>query len=99
MDTIFSLGSAVLGEVVYAILLVPITAWTSVILSYTYLTYGPSPVPTATEPAGFGMAPPAPAQPPAQASTPVGASGSFCPSCGSPVSMGAKFCGACGKAI
>jgi len=99
VDSIFSLASPVLGEVVYAILLVPIAAWASVIFSYTYLTYGPSPAPTSTEPTGFGVAPPAPPQPAAQPIAPAGAPGGFCPFCGSRVPTGAKFCGACGKAI
>ena len=105
VDAVFSVASPLIGEFVYAILLVPIAAWASVIFSYTYLTYGPSTVPTPTTNAvpGYGLAslspPPAPPQPPAPASTPVGAPANFCPFCGSPVSMGAKFCGACGKAI
>jgi len=99
VDSIFSLASPVLGEVVYAILLVPIAAWASVIFSYTYLTYGPSVAPTTNVVPGYGLSPLAPPQPPAQAGATVGAPGNFCPFCGSPVSMGAKFCGACGKAI
>lgn len=99
VDSVFSVASPLLGEFVYAILLVPIAAWASVILSYTYLTYGPSLVPTATETPGYGLAPPAPPQPPAQVSAPVGAAGNFCPFCGSPVSMGTKFCGVCGKPV
>ncbi len=103
VDSVFSLASPLLGEFVYAILLVPLAAWASVIFSYTYLTYGPSPVPTTNAVPGYGLAslspPLAPSQQPAPASTPVGAPASFCPFCGSPVSMGAKFCGACGKSI
>lgn len=98
VDSIFSVASPVLGEVVYAILLVPIAAWASVIFSYTYLTYGPSLPPTATEPTRFGVAPQASPQPPAPPVAPA-APGGYCPFCGSPVSVGAKFCGACGKAI
>ena len=99
VDSVFTLASPLLGEFVYAILLVPILAWASVIFSYTYLTYGPSPVPTTNAVPGYGLAPLAPPQPPAPASASVGAPGNFCPFCGSPVSMGAKFCGACGRAI
>jgi len=99
VDSVFSLASPLLGEFVYAILLVPIATWASVIFSYTYLTYGPSPVPTTNAVPGYGLAPPAPPQAPAPASTPVGAPGSFCPFCGSPISPGAKLCGACGKAV
>jgi hypothetical protein len=101
VDSVFSLASPLLGEFVYAILLVPLAAWASVIFSYTYLAYGPSTVPTPTTNAvpGYGLAPLAPPPPPAPASTPVGAPANLCPFCGSPVSTGAKFCGACGKSI
>ena len=93
IDGIFSLGSPLLGEVVYDVLLVPIAAWASVMFSYTYLAYGPSAAPATTEPVGFGVAPPAPL------SAPAGASSGFCPFCGSPVSPGAQICGVCGKAL
>lgn len=99
VDSVFTLASPVLGQVVYAILLVPIAAWASVTFSYTYLTYGPSLAPTTVAVPGYGLTPLAPPQPPAQASAPVGGPGGFCRFCGSPVSMGAKFCGACGKPI
>ena len=99
VDSVFTLASPVLGELVYDVLLVPVAAWASVIFSYAYLTYGPSPVPTTNATMGYGLAPPAPSQPPAQAGAPVGASSGFCPFCGSPVAAGAKFCGVCGKAI
>jgi len=99
VDSVFTLASPLLGEFVYAILLVPIAAWASVIFSYTYLTYAPPPVPTTIAVPGYGVAPPASPQPPAPASTPVGSPGNFCPFCGSPVSMGTKFCGACGKTL
>jgi hypothetical protein len=99
IDGVFSVASPLLGDLVYDILLVPIFAWASVIFSYAYIAYGPSPVPATTATMGFGLAPPAPPQPPAQLGAPVGASGGFCPSCGSPVSAGAKFCGTCGKPV
>jgi hypothetical protein len=99
VEFIFSLASPVLGDLVYAVLYVPFGAWASVIFSYTYLTCGPSSVPTTTEAAGYGLAPPAPPQPPAQVNTSVGAPGSFCQFCGSRIAAGSKFCGACGKPV
>jgi len=99
VESVFSLASPLLGELVYAILLVPFGAWVSVILAYTYLTYGPSSVPKTTEAAGYVMGPPAPPQPPAQPSASIGAQGSFCRFCGSRVPAGSKFCTACGKPV
>lgn len=99
VDSAFTLASPVLGEIVYAILLVPVAAWASVTFSYTYLAYGPSPVPTTIAAPGYGLPPQAPSHPPAQVGPPIGTPGSFCRFCGSPVSSGAKFCGACGKPI
>jgi hypothetical protein len=99
VEFIFSFASPVLGDLVYAVLYVPFGAWASVIFSYTYLTCGPSSVPTTTEAAGYGSASPAPPQPPAQANAPAGAPGSFCQSCGSRIAAGSKFCGACGKPV
>jgi hypothetical protein len=100
VEFIFSFASPVLGDLVYAVLYVPFGAWASVIFSYTYLTCGPSSVPTTTEAAGYGLAaPPAAPQPPAQANAPVAAPGSFCQFCGSRIAAGSKFCGACGKPV
>jgi hypothetical protein len=96
---ILSLASPVLGNVAYAVLDVPLGAWASVIFSYTYLTCGPSSVPTTTETVGYGLVPPPPPQPPAQANAPVGAPANFCQFCGSRIAPGSKFCGACGKPV
>jgi hypothetical protein len=64
-----------------------------VVLAYTYLTYGPTPVANQPQPAGFGSPPTAPPQPLA------GASGNYCQSCGSLIPAGSKLCTACGKPI
>jgi hypothetical protein len=95
---VLSLASPVLGNLAYAVLDVPLAAWASVIFSYTYLTCGPSSVPP-TAVAGYGLAPPLPPQPPAQANAPVGAPANFCQFCGSRLAAGSKFCGACGKPV
>lgn len=99
LDSVFTVTSPLLGEIVYAILLVPLGAWGSVIISYTYLTYGPA-VTAATQTAGFAMAPPAPPlQPPVQASAPPTPPGNFCRFCGSPIRADSKFCVSCGKPV
>ena len=95
--SILSLASRVLGQLVFSVLDVPLGAWVAVMVTYTYLTYGPSSVPATTEAAGSGVAPPAFPQQPAQSSPSVGGSGGFCRFCGSPIAAGAKFCPACGK--
>jgi len=97
VQSLLSLASPLLGHLVYAILLVPLGAWVSVILAYTYLTCGPSSAPTTTAGAAYGMAPPVSPQPPAESNASIGASGTFCRFCGSPVQAGSKFCASCGK--
>src|SRR5580704_9876097 len=99
VEFVFSFASAVLGDLVYAVLYVPFGAWVSVIFSYTYLTCGPSSVATTTMAAGYGAAPPAPPQPPAQANASIGTPANFCQFCGSRIAAGSKFCGACGKPV
>jgi hypothetical protein len=96
LTSILSLASRGLGQVVFSILDVPLGAWVAVMVTYTYLTYGPTSVP-ATEAAGLGMAPNAPPQPPAQASASFGAPGNFCRFCGSALRADSKFCANCGK--
>jgi hypothetical protein len=95
---ILSLASPLLGNLVYAVLSVPYGAWVSVIFSYTYLTCGPSSVPTTTEAVG-GVASLASLQPPVQANAPIGTPANFCQFCGSRIAPGSKFCGACGKPV
>lgn len=75
-------------------LLIPLYSWISVTISYTYISYGPSSVPT---PVSFE----------ARTSTPTSFSTSFlqnpsvsnyCPMCGSRIQPGWKFCANCGQA-
>lgn len=88
VQSAFTLASPFVGDLVYDLLLVPYGAWFSVVLAYTYLAYGPTPVATQTQPTGFGPPP-----------LPVGTSGNYCQSCGSLIPAGSKFCTACGKPI
>jgi len=96
LDLGFALGGlGLLGRIIVQILFVPISAWAGVIVSYTYISCGPSSVPTAAGAAAPGTMPPA--QQPAMG---VGSPAThFCPACGSPVEVGARFCRNCGKAL
>jgi len=97
LESILSLGSRLLGQLVFSVLDVPLGAWVAVMVTYTYLTYGPSSVPAATPAGEIGMATEMSTQPPAQASAPVAAPGNFCRFCGSPLRPDSKFCANCGK--
>jgi zinc-ribbon domain len=83
------------GRVIQTLLTIPLEAWTSVVIAYTYITHGPS----ASAPLG-----PQPAwqQPPlgSGASAEVQPSpGRFCPQCGSALKPDSKFCTNCGKPV
>jgi uncharacterized membrane protein len=90
VSVITSLIPGVGGSVISTILTIPVDAWFSVTIVYTYLTHGPSAVP---EPAAPGWAP----QPP-PASPAVAPATQFCTNCGTQIQPGAKFCPNCGKA-
>jgi hypothetical protein len=97
VESILSLGSRLLGQLVFSVLDVPLGAWVAIMITYTYLSYGPSPVPATAEAAGLGMAPNVSPQPPVQAGASVAAPGNFCRFCGSPLRADSKFCASCGK--
>jgi hypothetical protein len=84
--TAIGIGSPTAGTIVYAILTIPAGAFTSILSSYVYITFGPSSAPPAT-----GMM---------DASAP-GAPGTmrYCPNCGSQVDASLKFCPNCGKPL
>ena len=96
--------SPIAGSVVYSVLLVPVDAWIAVMLTYTYITYGPSSTPPTGEASMFGASvPPAPSMVDNQGSpaAPVAAPGRmrFCSNCGSQVQADAMFCPNCGKIL
>ncbi|MDA4137024.1 MAG: zinc ribbon domain-containing protein [Thaumarchaeota archaeon] len=100
-------SSPLAGGVVSSLLSFPVDAWISVIITYAYLTYGPSSVPASSAPGtpevlvpGVIPSPPMNQQFP-QAGGPVTASGpaNFCRSCGSPLAPGSKFCANCGQSV
>jgi zinc-ribbon domain len=100
------LASPILGRVVGSLLSVPVDAWFAVIITYTYLTYGPSSAPAPTDPFTYGVVPPAPVSqvPPAVGPAPVipaslSSTGSFCRHCGAPIKPDSKFCSSCGQPI
>jgi hypothetical protein len=96
---VLSLGGG--GRVIQTLLTIPLSAWTSVVIAYTYITHGPS----VTAPI---MPAEAWAQRPAEPGMSVGiAAGTprlegtshFCAFCGSPLKADAKFCANCGKPV
>lgn len=91
-------GYGLVGEVLYTILVMPLSAWLYVTICYTYITYGPSNVLSAAGTPGLGVAPPTPTL---QPGTQTGASttNNYCVSCGSPLQSGARFCPRCGKQV
>jgi len=97
-----SSASPIAGSVVYSILLVPVEAWIAVMLTYTYITYGPSSTPASGETSAYGtIVPPAPSVMNSQGSAAAAAPGSlrFCSNCGSQVQPDARFCPNCGKIL
>jgi hypothetical protein len=96
---LLSLGGG--GRVIQTLLAIPLSAWTSVVLSYVYVTHGPSAIVSETPAAGVGQ----PSTDPrmsigAPVATPsIEGSSRFCAFCGSPLKPGAKFCANCGKPV
>ncbi len=101
IDAAVSFASPLGGKVVESLLSVPLEAWVSVIITYAYITYGPSATPTPPDASAYGI-PPGPMQPPySQPDAALGpaAVGGFCRHCGSPVQPGSKYCNNCGQAL
>jgi hypothetical protein len=108
IQSVLSRFSPLLGGLIYSLLSLPVDAWIAVILTYTYLTYGPSSVPGPSSFPGApeilvpGVIPPRPMnQQVPQAVSPASLSepGGFCRSCGSPIAPGSKFCSNCGQSV
>ncbi len=96
---LLSLGGG--GRVIQTLLSIPLSAWTSVVIAYIYVTHGPSAAAPVTQAA-------ASSQPPVESGMSAGASAGaaemagtslFCAFCGSPLKAGAKFCANCGKPV
>jgi hypothetical protein len=90
--------SPVLGQVIDQLVEIPIAAWIAVIISYTYITCGPSSVARPSGDSSYGIPPPYPSQqlPTNQSSA---SQRRFCSSCGSPLEPDSKFCPNCGRAV
>jgi zinc-ribbon domain len=97
---VLSLGGG--GRVIQTLLDIPLSAWTSVVIAYTYITHGPSaPAPQAHPGDAWGMPS---AESGMAAGTSVGTpsmdgTSRFCAFCGAPLKAGAKFCANCGKPV
>jgi hypothetical protein len=85
-----SLFSPAAGDVVSALLDVPLAAFASVALSYAYISFGPS-VNATHESPGMTQTP----QPQSGTSAPS----RFCTSCGAAVQPGSRFCESCGRHV
>jgi len=96
---VLSLGGG--GKIIQTLLTIPVSAWTSVVIAYTYITHGPLAASPATQASTWEQPPSGPTMPagiPAGV-PPVGAAGRFCAFCGSPLKADAKFCGSCGRPV
>jgi len=98
-----SIFSPLAGRIVGSILSMPVDAWFAVVITYTYIAYGPS----STPPSGPeilvpGVIPPPPPIP-GQPAQPMGPAGTyaarFCVNCGAPIQPDAKFCDNCGRPV
>lgn len=95
-----SVVSPLLGQLVFAILEVPLAAWFSVTLSYVYIVQGPRSMPAASPsgPGSVSAPPPSTAvQMPMQPS--ILTATRYCAYCGSPLKPDSKFCPSCGKPV
>lgn len=88
ISVIFSLGGG--GQVVQTLLNIPLTAWTSVVVSYTYITHGPSATSEVTQPTSPSS------QGPVSSAGPFAR---FCTNCGFGLQADAKFCPNCGRPV
>lgn len=97
IGSVFSIASPHLGQVVSAILDVPLGAFISVVFAYAYITHGPSSSVVGEGPSGVSSAPSLSQPPPEPVVT--SPSSRYCESCGAPLQGNAKFCGVCGKPV
>jgi hypothetical protein len=87
------LFSQLAGSLVYRVLAIPVAAWVSVVIAYTYIIYGPSPVAGAPPTSALGQDM---SQPTAAA---VAGNPSYCPKCGTKLAGDEAFCMSCGTRL
>ena len=99
LDLLISVAvSSLIGQVVDQLLEIPIGAWATVIISYTYITYCPSSITPPSGESNQWIPPPAyRTQQPGMLTD--GSPARFCSSCGSQLGSDAKFCPSCGRPV
>jgi len=95
------IASPLAGRVVGSILTMPVDAWFAVIITYTYLRYGPSStiVPPGPEVLVPGVIPPPPPMPQEAGAPKAMPAAKFCQNCGAPLQPGTVFCPNCGQRV
>ena len=89
LGILLSLGGG--GRVISALLDIPLGAWTSVVISYVYVTHALIPSAPMGQQAGWAQ--------PQPETTGVQAASRFCSNCGAPLQAGSKFCTNCGRQV
>jgi hypothetical protein len=89
--------SPIVGQSLGQLLEIPLATWVSIIISYTYITYGPSSVSPPPGDSNTWVPPAYPTQ--RQNMQTDGSQSRFCASCGSSLELDSKFCPACGRAV
>jgi predicted nucleic acid-binding Zn ribbon protein len=93
IGSVLSIGGG--GRVIQTLLTIPLEAWTSVVLAYTYITHGPSAAASAPQGPQPGWQQPPLGEEASAAGQPT--PGRFCAFCGSPLKPDSRFCSSCGK--
>ena len=87
------LFSPLAGSLAYRLLAIPVAAWGSVVIAYTYISYGPSSVAVTPPTSAPGQAVMQPAV------TAVAGKPSYCPKCGTKLAGDEVFCMNCGTRL
>lgn len=96
LGILLSLGGG--GRIISSLLDIPLGAWTSVVISYIYITHALTPSVSAGQEPGW-PAPPSAAPGPSMAPPGAQFANRFCPSCGAPLKPDSKFCSSCGRPV